>query len=62
MKTAFWAVSPILFCALSMSGQTEKSVAAPDRAARMNEIVTAHAKDNGFIGSVLVIDTDTVAA
>lgn len=38
----------------------EKSAPSVDRAARMEQVVSAYTKDNGFIGSVLVVDGDTV--
>ncbi len=59
MRTAFTAVLAVVLCAGTMCAQ-EKSAPVQDRATRMNEIVTANAKDNGFVGSVLVVDGDTV--
>lgn len=49
----------MVLCAATMSAQ-ESAAPAVDRGSRMNEVVTAYTKDNGFLGSVLVVDGDTV--
>ena len=57
MRAAVIAVSAVVLCAATMCGQAVPSV---DRAARMDQVVSEYAKDNGFMGSVLVVDGDTV--
>jgi len=59
MRSVFAAVSAVVLCAATMCAQ-EQSAAGVDRAARMDQVVSAYTKDNGFIGSVLVVDGDTV--
>jgi CubicO group peptidase (beta-lactamase class C family) len=63
MRTAFAAVSAVMLCVATLGAQEKGAPRDPrpaDRAARMDEVVTAYAKDNGFMGSVLVVDGDTV--
>src|SRR5215469_10925751 len=59
MRSVFAAVSAVVLWAATMCAQ-EQSAAGVDRAARMDQVVSAYTKDNGFIGSVLVVDGDTV--
>jgi CubicO group peptidase (beta-lactamase class C family) len=57
MRPAVAALSIVVLCAHGMHAQ---GTAGVDRAARMDQVVSAYAKDNGFMGSVLVVDGDTV--
>lgn len=57
MRAAFAAV--LVLCAATVGAQ-EKAAPSVDRAARMEQVVNAYTKDNGFMGTVLVVDGDTV--
>jgi CubicO group peptidase (beta-lactamase class C family) len=57
MRPTIAAVS-VLVLVVGVAGA--QSTAAVDRAARMDQVVSAYAKDNGFMGSVLVVEGDTV--
>ena len=59
MAKGFATLGAFVLCAATVCAQ-EKDAARLDRAARMNEIMSAYTKDNDFMGSVLVADGDTV--
>jgi CubicO group peptidase (beta-lactamase class C family) len=59
MKRRFASLAALVLCAATVCAE-EKGAAKLDLAAQMNEILSAYAKDNDFMGSVLVSDGDTV--
>lgn len=59
MEKRLAVLAALVLCATTASAQ-ETGPARLDRAARMNEIMSAYTKDNDFMGSVLVSDGDTV--